>query len=237
MKLRLNLSVVLAVLVAAFLATNGTAQADFGLNSVTVRAENQDGSLNTSAGSHPWAVTTQFKVNYTQGPDSVRPDGQLKDLTVNLPVGFAGDPTAVPKCPLTDFLTSVESGISSCSLDTVVGWIKVSASQSLPRLSVPNLDFVIKRPVYNLAPPPGVPAQIGFVAFNLARVRIDLSVRPDRPYEVQASLANSTQVVSLFGARLQIWVIRQVRPTTSNAASACSAEKKRVPPRLPNSRS
>jgi hypothetical protein len=54
-------------------------------------AANADGTIDTQAGSHPFALTFRFDLNTkaTGGPE-----GEARNLTVKLPAGIVGNPTA-----------------------------------------------------------------------------------------------------------------------------------------------
>ncbi len=69
------------------------------------------GTLSAQAGSHPYAVTLSFFLNNT----GIEPTHQARNITVNLPPGLVGNPTAVPRC------TRPELDLASCPADTQVG--------------------------------------------------------------------------------------------------------------------
>lgn len=81
------------------------AQADFGLKEVDVYFSDEDGSPVTQAGSHPFAMSTSLAVNTkVDGEGKEVPDGAIKDLEFDCPVGFVGDFKASPQCSGADFL-------------------------------------------------------------------------------------------------------------------------------------
>jgi hypothetical protein len=80
--------------------------------------------------------------------------GQVKDLTVGLPPGMVGDPTATPKCSV------AQLGADACPANTVVG--EVSAMATVGVLPVPATGFL-----YNLEPHAGEPARFGIVLHPL----------------------------------------------------------------------
>jgi predicted secreted protein len=72
-----------------------SAMANFGITSFSNVVTNQDGTLATQAGSHPYVDT----VNMTFTTDSNGlPTENVKDVVVKLPPGLIGDPNATPKC-------------------------------------------------------------------------------------------------------------------------------------------
>jgi hypothetical protein len=157
------------------------AQADFGIapGSTTVTALNEDGTLDTRAGSHPYALTVHFNLN-TDGPSSE--GGVMRDVIVDLPQGLIGNPQAVPRCPQQLF----EGGTPSCPPSTQVGVLSARIPATGDTLG----------PIYNLTPPPGVAARIGYSAVGLLSLqyasvssedgyRVHVSA-PDLPLEVTA---------------------------------------------------
>ena len=55
----------------------------------------QDGKLFTQAGGHPFVGVTDFTFNTT---GTGAPDGNVKDIRVDVPPGLISNPEATPKC-------------------------------------------------------------------------------------------------------------------------------------------
>ncbi len=89
------------------------ALASFELSTFSVAAENQDGSPNVQAGSHPYALTTSFTLHENPFPEEL--ENSPKDIQVDLPPGFFGDPQATPRCNYSAFREV------KCAPDTIVG--------------------------------------------------------------------------------------------------------------------
>ncbi|HTR76361.1 MAG TPA: hypothetical protein VMH33_13995, partial [Solirubrobacterales bacterium] len=104
------------------------------------------------ASSHPYAFTVDFKLKLKEGTTETE-GGELRDLYAELPPGFAGDPFALPRCTRQEF----EGPAPLCSSNTQLGVVHVS---------IPSLGVVVG-PIYNMVPPPGVAAEIGFSAAGL----------------------------------------------------------------------
>ena len=113
------------------------AQADFGLRSASVVAEEADGSIDLQAGSHPFA----YKVNFAMNPGTYgfQP---LRSVIVNLPTGLIGNPQAVPQCPTADF----EGFDSLCPATTQVGEVEVAYGQGVEPVVVHNPIFSTSDP-------------------------------------------------------------------------------------------
>jgi hypothetical protein len=194
----IGLAMALTALSAVALPARAGATA-FGLHGYDVTFTNADGSPATQAGSHPFQMTTTFRLDATE----LRPEafslGELKDATFQQIPGLIGDTTAVPRCPLHAFLTSPEgeARLTECSNDTAVGVAELNLH--LPT----NKKYV---PVYNLVPNPGEPARIGFDYLGV-RTTVGLGVKPGGEYNVLAKVVNTPQTIKVFGSSLTLWGI------------------------------
>jgi hypothetical protein len=70
---------------------------------------NADGTADTQAGSHPFESTTSFA--FSTDAAGV-PTENMKDISVELPSGFVGDPNATPKCTVEELDNSGCPGAS-----------------------------------------------------------------------------------------------------------------------------
>lgn len=178
------------------LATAAAADADYGLSEFDVTYRNEDGSPATQAGSHPFSMTTSLRLKTVDELDQA-PDGEIKDLFVDLPEGFSGIPSAVPTCATKDFITRDPSDQGpECDNATAVGVV------------IPEVLFPGPGPtnaVYNLAPPPGAVAKFGFWTAGVVPVTIDIGVSPDPPYNLEARLTNVNEPAPVYGSELTIW--------------------------------
>jgi hypothetical protein len=192
---RLTSTAAAALLALAVFAP--AAQAAFGLNGFSFSFNNEDGSAATQAGSHPFSSTTSFNVNPRVDPElGVVPAGDVKTLSFQLPPGFIGSRTAVPRCSTADFLTIDVNGRTACPDATAVGATKIQA------LYAGNNTTAA---VFNLVPPPGVAAKIGFIALGNTPVTVEIGINGDSPYNVTAGLVNIPQTVSFYGSSLELW--------------------------------
>src|ERR1039457_7560362 len=89
------------------------ARLPFEAKSFSVVATNRNGTPDVQAGSHPYAFTTSFTLNENPLPEPL--DNSPKDIHVELPPGFFGDPHATPRCSYVVFLNK------ACPLETQVG--------------------------------------------------------------------------------------------------------------------
>ncbi len=173
------------------------AQAEsFGLKDLSATfSADEGGSPAIQAGSHPFAQSVSFDLNTETVGGGEVPAGALKDVRVELPPGFTGDPLAVPRCSNADFLTVPSPSLATACPDSAA--IGVAATR---------LPLSETSAIYNLAPPPGVAARIGFKA-SLAKVpfTIDLVVNPEPPYNLIAEPKDVPQPVRVFGSTVTVW--------------------------------
>ncbi|HEY7830807.1 MAG TPA: hypothetical protein VIC06_09620 [Solirubrobacteraceae bacterium] len=192
-----------------FLVPASSALADFGFKDFEYSAINQDQSAAVQAGSHPWALSTSVDFNSRLEPDeSIVPDGDVKDIEVDTPLGLVGNPATTPKCTIQKFTTPPENkealplGSSfvfsgaTCPDNSQVGVADVRLNPN------PSLHSFIG--VYNLEPPPGVPAEFGFDYLGLP-VLLKASLRPDGSYGLAVSASDVSQTLHVFGSTVTLW--------------------------------
>jgi hypothetical protein len=192
-----------ATMLAALIAAS--ASSAFGLKALSVKIVGPDETTpSMQAGTHPFAVKTEFDVETEVDPEFGEiPAGQLREASGELPPGLTGSPFAVPQCLGVDFATIVEkvSGIEqpNCSDGSVLGLVEV-------KVALGNGELItLDTPLYNLAPPPGVAAKLGFKPYKSAPVTFDLGVKDTPPYNVVFSATNVTQVVRVLSTHVTIW--------------------------------
>src|ERR1700709_70208 len=168
-------TIALAILLVA-MAAPAAAQAE-GLEvvpgSAKVTALNANGTVDTQAGSHPDSFITSFELKTDESGHTI--GGEMRDVIVNLPPGFIGNPQAMPRCTHQQF----EGSTPRCSGSTQVGML---------RTNIKGLGEVIN-PVYNLTPPSGVAAQFGVAIFNWVPLQF-ASVRTEEGYGLSVSAPN-----------------------------------------------
>jgi hypothetical protein len=159
--------------------------AAFGFSQWDAWFSNADGTLDTQAGSHPYEATFSYKLNTVVKEGSLGLTTESRNIEVLLPPGFVGDTTAVPQC------TRRELNENACPDDTQVGTTRIFA--------VPSVVLG----VYNMVPPPGVPAEFGFNILNIYTL-LDSSVRSGGDYGITTTIDNIPQF-EVFGDTLTIW--------------------------------
>ncbi len=172
-----------------------SAQADFGLNSFDVFFQAPGGAAATQAGSHPEAMKTSFKVNYSGEGAAAQPDGEVRDATVTFPAGLVANPAATPPCSNADFLAA---GGPQCPPETQVG-------ESVTEFEEPGTFSSEPDPIYNLVPPPGSPARVGMRIQRAVPVVLDGAVEPEAPFRFLARVRNASQAVKVLGSEVTLF--------------------------------
>jgi len=191
-----RLASTLALIAVAALCLAVPAQAQFGLKGLDMTFTGPDGSPSMQAGSHPYAMTTKIEV--TTEPNSEvlyeTPVEAIRNVQIAQIPGLVGNPTVVPYCPDADFLVSPGD---SCPASTALG---ISTSSVLE----PGPAGTFTQAVYNLKPPPGVAAKIGFWTLTVP-VTVELVVNPDPPHNVIAISRNIPNLYPVYGSQVTIW--------------------------------
>jgi hypothetical protein len=144
-------------------ADSSTAAA-FGLENFSFDVANEDGTTSTEAGGHPYSLTATFDTNTKLSrfvpPRQIEyvPVGQPKDVAVDLPLGFVGDPLASSeRCPLADM--TAETG-PTCPAGSVVGYAVLVKGATSAQGSRTKTGIALS-PVFNIVPEHGYPAELG----------------------------------------------------------------------------
>lgn len=189
---------VLAALATALLAASAPASASaaFGLKELDATFTDAGGATQSGAGQHPATFTLELAVNTKPEPALPEieevPDGEVKDLTIQLAPGLVGNPTAVAPCSIVDFLDEAK-----CSKATRLGTATFT-------IGGPGPANTHEAALFNLDPPPGSVAKVGFMAVAVP-VTAEAAVKPTPPYNVFTKSANIPNVVSFYAAKVALW--------------------------------
>ncbi|HET6578228.1 MAG TPA: hypothetical protein VFG66_07895 [Gemmatimonadales bacterium] len=177
-----------------------TALAAFEFEEVGLSFEAKDGTPVTQAGSHPFAMTNLLSVTTVEPPGGGEfPSGEIRDLRIDLPEGFAGDPSATPRCSNADF-AAIDPGTkrNDCPDSAAVGFAEIEVGFGAREQLI--------SPVYNLQPAPGNVAKLGFVvSTGGVPVTIDVGLSEEPPYHVIAKLTDVSQAVLFYASKVTLW--------------------------------
>ncbi len=194
---RASRPILLALLTAVGLAAliPAGAQAAFGVQSFSATTQNEDTSLFTQAGGHPWLGITSFTIKTVGGlPDGGFPGGVLKNIHVQVPPGVIPNPESLPKC------NSPVPIVATCGVGTQIG------TSDIIGLTAGGTPATFSVPVFNMVPLTG---QVSTFAFSLGaaalRVNIEGGVRDTSDYGVFFDIKNLSGTPPVMGATLNFW--------------------------------
>jgi hypothetical protein len=165
----------------------------FGPSSFEVGIHDVDGTPDTQAGGHPYELTTSIGLNseFRTPPDAggkgVTSVQDVKDVAVDLPLGFLGSALATPTCTFAQLSSHIESGVGGCPSDTIVGHIQTE----------PERADSVNGPIYNMVPEHGVAAEFGYVDTIAGSHVLYASVVPGAAGYVLRTIAREVPQVSL----------------------------------------
>ena len=176
---------------------------EFGVEEYTLVPENQGGSVDTQAGSHPFQLTSVLTLNQDfDAKGNPRPVALPKDLAGELPRGLFGNPTPFPQCTETEFSAQVEvqgNIFNGCPPQTAVGVATATIRE-------PNAGFeTIPVPIFNMKPLEGEPARFGFRPLGVVPVFLDTSVATGKGYAITVGSHGIIQIASLLSFKLTFW--------------------------------
>jgi hypothetical protein len=174
----------------------------FGVDAFDGQVTAPNGAAFTQAGGHPYAQTTSIDFNTIQQPFPLLygmgwPVEPPKDILVDVPPGLIGNPTAAARCAAGNLASA--GGQPTCASSSQVGTTLVYTVDGVGGHSVWGPIAL-----YNMIPPPGVPARFGFnVAGN--PVTLDARLRSDGDYGFSVDARNVSEGLAIAGTSLTLW--------------------------------
>jgi hypothetical protein len=175
----------------ALIGSIPVAGAAFDLSTFTGLVADSSGGSVTQAGSHPYSASTDLTFPLL-GPG--QPDGSVKEVQVDLPPGFVGNPSATPIKCTSEQLSAGQRG--ECPVSAQLGVAKITTALPFQGPSVVA--------IYNLAPPPDAPALLGFRVFNQVAFIVP-SVRTGGDYGITVRSPEIAQLIPLAGISVTLW--------------------------------
>ncbi len=211
---------------------------EFGLNPDSWRADFFDPDGNTPdrrAGAHPYQATFEFDMNSIDDPlkssptpnlSYYFPKDSLRNIVVDLPPGFVGNPTAVAEC------SETQLNAAECPPSSQVGRIEFT----MPGIGL-NHHLRMHQAVYNMVHPKGVITDLAFAVGSLATVHIRATLDPS-DYHVKTTVPFITEAGIVFDQKLTIWGVpgdprhdfdRCIDPSNTAIGSTIAEEGQRCP--------
>jgi uncharacterized repeat protein (TIGR01451 family) len=203
--------------------TVSSTPAPFGFVAFSAPTLDEEGKAITKAGAHPYSQL--FNLNFPTvepGAALLTGSGHVRDISVDLPRGMLANPAATSQlCTEAELVTDAEK---SC-LNAVIG--TASASSSIGSL------FTEIAPLYNMVPPPGTPAMLGFNILGIF-VHVKGELRSDSDYGLSGEVDDTPALVfhPVFGANVELWgdptspAHESVRGECLNGASGCKIPRR-----------
>jgi len=195
----------------------GAVAPPFRVSDFSFEALSANGTASREPGGHPSTVVTSIDLpdaftppSTGSGTNPVAPVEQVKDVVVELPAGFLGDPLATPRCPLYDGNASLETALESGEFEAIcaaakseVGVVAFDGAGSIrTSLSRKRNTPATTTPIFNMTPETGYPAQFSF-AYDGNAVNLYASVVHNRSgYRLRVAAPGVPTVVNLVGVSL-----------------------------------
>jgi hypothetical protein len=160
--------------------------ANFGISAFTSDFQDAFGAPMTQAGGH---ADQQVNLNFNVDSNTGLMEGSVRDIHVDLPAGFYGNPQVMPSCVMEDILA--KDGV--CYPAAQVGVLEVVT------YGTPS-----EYPVYNLKAPDSQTAVLGVVVIGVP-AKIVVSVRSGSDFGLTAKISNINQAIPLDTTRLRLW--------------------------------
>jgi hypothetical protein len=195
---KMTLGGLLALAVALSCWFTTAASADFGLLSAGTALLGPEGESLRQAGSHPDFKTRIFFSRYLNPlRDVVEPDGKVRDVRVDLPVGLVANPQVAETCTDSQLRPPGNGGALDCPIGSQVGTITLGLKPD------ESLDTLEPIPLWNMMPKPGEPAEFGFILAGVP-IKIVPQIRPT-DYGISALSVQASQAATLFEIDITLW--------------------------------
>jgi hypothetical protein len=184
----------------------GPALAEFGLRlspsnpaiaDFTADAFDESGGPFTQAGGYPFEARTAFEFNTVgDGRGSRMPEGNPKDIVIDLPAGLVGNPQAAATCETEQFMEWAPSGLNYCPVDSQIGVVRLELYN--------NGDWTYTTPIYNMRPSRSEIAAFQFNAITVP-VRAVPVVRSNGDYGLRVNVTNINETVGIKRVEFALW--------------------------------
>ena len=175
----------------------------FGIKSYEISFLNENGTPDTQAGSHPYKFVDLFTLNShfkrqesnADSPYIRLPDGVLRNVKIDLPPGFVGDPNA-PSKHCTGQQLQLEFATGDCHPNR--SWASLTCTgQKTAASNVP------RKPPFAMAPVRGVALQLG-TDFFIPLLYINNGVVAGGNYPVQVSVTEAPTSAPVISSKAEL---------------------------------
>ncbi len=163
------------------------------------------GTTMTQAGGHPYQHVTEIDFNTMQNPNPSKghlwPVEAPRDIAVELPPGFVGNPTILDECSTTELAGKGGlDGITNCPATSQAGTVmlRMRAGGDLTPAAFGPYGL------FNMVPRPGSPARFGFNAWG-SLIFFDAELRSNGDYGLTVGPRGTSQALAIAGSRVTFW--------------------------------
>lgn len=179
-KIRSKLLAALTGCVALLAIAVPTASADLQFAETGVSLNDANGIYSRQAGAH-----SDFSFKFALPPG---PPESVRDVDLDLPTGFIGNPTPFPTCGLSTLV------VNACPVESEVGKAEIKLNQK---------GWAVQVAIYNMPHGSDVPALFGF-KYSSSVATITPRVRPG-DYGISAGSFQITQAEGIEWVRVKFW--------------------------------
>jgi uncharacterized repeat protein (TIGR01451 family) len=172
----------------------------FGVRDFSFSVTNGNAAPDEQAGDHPNAVTTSFDLDlpasFYANEHAFESTEEVKEVVVDLPLGFVGDPQAAARCSFAE-LAKGTSTISGCPVGSRVGTFGRQNFET-------GLIAEQGAPIFNMVPEDGYPAEFAMYAIALQKwvVLYASVVHSDAGYSLQVRVPGILRAALVAGVSL-----------------------------------
>jgi hypothetical protein len=165
-----------------------------GMQSFSAGAFGEDGVPDTRAGGHPYSASAGIFANTVRSESNqIVPAGEFRDIFVDTPPGFFGNPTAIESCP-----ESVEH--LDCPHESIAAVAQVVLQAATAQ------ELQERSHVTSVQAPFGYPAKFRFeTGLDQVLINVVASLRSDEDYGLQTGSYDTAQIKPVFGSFFTIW--------------------------------
>jgi uncharacterized repeat protein (TIGR01451 family) len=190
----------------------------FGIDAFDGLLLDANGNAVSQAGAHPSLLTTSIDFNTHTDPDPIvgpnRPIEDVRDVAVDLPPGLVGGVVGVSAC------TALELAYGDVTTDPRP--LCPATSQVGIATVRTNVGSLVALPVFNMVPPPDVPARFGLNIYGSVVVLDAVVVRAGSGYRVRVRASNIVQGLAINGTTFTFWGVPS--DASHDAERACPGQ-------------
>jgi hypothetical protein len=189
------LAVSIAIFAAIFAAS---ASAAFEIESFEGATVKENGELDLRAGGHPYQQEMTFGLSTKDIGGNRTPDGYVKDIEIDFPAGFVGNPSAAAVCSEPEFESFAFFPLPDCPDGSQIGWVELSEATGGAEATQ------LQIPLYNMGAVGNTPAEVGYLA-ELFTLHSQAFLRTDGDNGVSLKLRDLPQSTSTVGGKIVLW--------------------------------